>query len=208
MKHTIAAVALSVMFPVCATAQAPSVTPDEALGGAIQVKDVQMLLDAVKNGADVNRKFSLISIIPGYGIWTMEKATPLHQAITMDWYEGVLELLRAGAKPNAGSEATINGYNWKSGCTAKSMDEVSPIVLASLYNNTDIAKVLVIGGADTRGTTNMHFVRKCNVNGAEVKLVMWHLRQNCSEAFKDVLKDGKKAAWAANGLPAQGVKPE
>ena len=49
-----------------------------------------MLLDAVKNGADVNRKFSLICMTPGAGIWTLEKATPLHQAITMDWYEGCL----------------------------------------------------------------------------------------------------------------------
>ena len=67
--------------------------------------------------------------------------------------------------------------------------------------------MLVIAGSDTKGLTNLNFVRKCNVNGVEVKLVMWHLRQNCSEAFKEVLKDGKKSAWAANGLPAPDAKP-
>ncbi|MFZ1691799.1 MAG: hypothetical protein WAT74_01270 [Flavobacteriales bacterium] len=206
MRNTLFTAMLVWMLPIGTNAQT-SVTPDIALGGAIEVKDVQMLLDAIKNGADLNRKFPLLRAIPGYGMWNLEKATPLHYAIMNDWYDGALELLRAGAKPNVDSEATISGYNWKSGCTAKSMDAVSPILLASLYNNIDIAKVLVIAGSDTKGLTNLNFVRKCNVNGVEVKLVMWHLRQNCSEAFKEVLKDGKKSAWAANGLPAPGAKP-
>lgn len=206
MRTTLLTAALVLAFALDASAQT-TVTPDEALGGAIVTKDVTMLLEALKNGADINRKFSMIATTPGYGYWSFEKATPLHYAISLDWYEGVVELLRAGAKPNADAEATVSGYNWKSGCTAKSLDAVSPMMLAALYGNLDIAKVLVIGGADTRGSTNMNFVRKCNVNNVDVKLVMWHLRENCGDAFKQVLKEGKKAPWAANGLPAQGARP-
>lgn len=208
MKTILIAAAFMGMLPMSIHAQATSATPDEALGGAIATKDLSMLLEALKNGADVNRKLPLTARTPNHGAWKFEKATPLHQAISADWYEGVLELLRAGAKPNTAAEAAISGYSWKSGCYAKNIDAATPILLASLYGNTDIAKVLVIGGADVRWSTNLNFMMKCNVNGMDVKFVMWHLRQNCGEAFKEVLQEGKKAPWAANGLPAQGTRPQ
>jgi hypothetical protein len=37
---------------------------------------------------------------------------------------------------------------------------------------------------------------------------MWHMRENGPASMVEIIKDAKKAAWAQNGLPAEGQKPE
>jgi len=180
---------------------------EDPIWGAIITKNVEMLKDAIKNGSDVNQKTKFIFTRFSGSFLTLEKASPLIYAIETNWYEGVLELLRAGAKPNAEAKVT-KLTNFKIGtCTVDSFEtDISPAFLAINLNDLDILKILIIAGADTRGTTVIKFKDKCRTYG-NTKSGMIHLRENASDQAKEILKDGKKAPWAANGLPAEGQRP-
>lgn len=174
---------------------------------AIVLKDLAKLKTAIANKSKLEQDIEFIYVRAGVGTIKFEKGTPLMYAINMDWYEGVLELLRAGAKPNAVRNAEPSGF-YHLGCLAEKIEGITPMYLATLHSNADILKVMIIAGGDTRGSMNVFFSNKCNVNGTNVKMAMWHMRENGPASMVEILKDSKKAAWAQNGLPAEGKKPE
>lgn len=174
---------------------------------AIVLKDLAKLKTAIANNSKLEQDIEFIYVRAGLGTIKFEKGTPLMYAMHMDWYEGVLELLRAGAKPNAVRNAEPSGF-YHLGCLAEKIDGITPMFLATMHANADILKVMIIAGGDTRGSMNVFFSNKCNVNGTNVKMAMWHMRENGPASMVEILKDSKKAPWAQNGLPAEGKKPE
>jgi hypothetical protein len=181
---------------------------EDPIWGAIITKNLEMLKDAIKSGSDVNGKTNFIfTRFPGSFI-TMEKASPLIYAIQNDWYEGTLELLRAGAKPNAEAKVTKLTNFSIGGCQVGAFEtDPSPMFFAVGLNDLDVIKILIIAGADTRGVTVVKFPNACRSYGNQ-KSGMVYLREYAYDQAKEILKDGKKAAWAANGLPEEGQRPQ
>jgi len=195
---------LAIVFSTIATYG--QTTPDQALGGAIFTKNLPMLLEAIKNGADVNAKMPFIAQTPSAGSWNFEKGSPLMYAISVDWYEGVLELLRADAKVHFEADAKTRGFSYQ--CPIDKVEKVTAIFFAKYYGNVNIAKVLIIKGAETRAICNAYYPKgnPCKQNYGQ-KVVMLNLRDDVSEALLAVYKEGKKAEWAKAGLPAEGQTP-
>ena len=173
---------------------------------AIVLKDLTKLKAAIEAKSKLEQDIDFIYVRAGVGTIQFEKGTPLMYAINMDWYEGVLELLRAGAKPNAVRNASPSGF-YHLGCLAEKIEGITPMYLATIHGNADILKIMIIAGGDTRGSMNVFFSNKCNVNGTQLKMAMWHMRENGPATMVEILKDSKKAAWAQNGLPAEGQRP-
>ena len=65
--------------------------------------------------------------------------------------------------------------------------------------NGSLLKIMIIADGDTRGSMNVFYSNKCNVNGTNVKMAMWHMRENGPASMVEIIKDAKKAAWAQNG---------
>lgn len=181
----------------------------DPLQAAIAAKNLILLKEVITNGGKVNQTFEFSAINPKSigGVFTYEKGTPLLYALSFEWYDGVLELLRARAKPNASTKATASGYSLGT-CPVKDFDGISPMHLAVMMGDADLVKVLIISGGETKGFMNVNFKQKCKSVNQEVKFVMWHMRQNSGDTIKELLKEGKKAAWAANGLPTEGQRPQ
>jgi hypothetical protein len=187
-----------------------TIAPDEAMDPlveAIVLKDLTKLKSAIEAKSKLEQDIKFIYVRAGVGTISFEKGTPLMYAIQMDWYEGVLELLRAGAKPNAVRNAEPSGF-YHLGCLAEKIEGITPMYLATLHANADILKIMIIADGDTRGSMNVFYSNKCNVNGTNVKMAMWHMRENGPASMVEIIKDAKKAAWAQNCLPAEGQKPE
>lgn len=178
-----------------------------ALISAIFVKDLAMLKAAIAEKPKLEQDVEFIYTRVGTGNIKFSKGTPLMYAIQMDWYEGVLELLRAGAKPNVIRDAETTSF-YHLGCIAEKIEGITPMYLAAINGNADILKVMIIGGGETRGSMNVFYSNKCNVNGTNVKMAMWHLRENAPASMVEIIKDAKKAAWAQNGLPEEGQRPQ
>ena len=205
MKKTLIGFCLVLLLCIQVTAQ-KEVDPLQA---AIAAKNLTLLKEVISTGGKVNQTFEFSAINPKTigGVFTYEKGTPLLYALSFEWYDGVLELLRAGAKPNASPNATASGYSLGT-CPVKDFDGISPMHLAVMMGDADLVKVLIISGGETKGFMNVNFKQKCKSVNQEVKFIMWHMRQNSTDTIKELLKEGKKAAWAANGLPAEGQRPQ
>jgi ankyrin repeat protein len=205
MKKTLVGFCLVLLVTVQVIAQ-KEVDPLQA---AIAAKNLALLKEVIANGGKVNQTFEFTAINPKSvgGIFTYEKGTPLLYALSFEWYDGVLELLRAGAKPNASTTATASGYSMGT-CPVKDFDGISPMHLAVMMSDIDLVKLLIISGGETKGFMNVNFKQKCKLVNQEIKFVMWHMRQNSTDTIKELLKEGKKAPWAAKGLPAEGQRPQ
>jgi len=205
MKKALIGFCLVVLVSIQVTAQ-KEVDPLQA---AIAAKNLTLLKEVIANGGKVNQTFEFSAINPKSigGVFTYEKGTPLLYALSFEWYDGVLELLRAGAKPNASTNATASGYSLGT-CPVKDFDGISPMHLAVMMGDADLVKVLIISGGETKGFMNVNFKQKCKSVNQEVKFVMWHMRQNSTDTIKELLKEGKKAVWAASGLPTEGQRPQ
>jgi ankyrin repeat protein len=188
---------------ITANNSVPDVDPIQA---ALTVKNMDLLKEALKNGK-VNEKTKTYYQKASVGSFSFEKGTALIYAIHVDWYEGVLELLRAGAKPNVSLDAKTTGFSFGNVCPVSKVEGVTPMYIAVMHGNEDIVKIMIAAGADVRGTMNLTFPNSCRL-AAGGKSAMWHLRENASESVKAILKEGKKASWAANGLPAEGQRPQ
>ncbi len=177
----------------------------DPLQAAIAAKNLTLLKEVIANGGKVNQTFEGYYQKQGVGNFAFSKCTPLVYAMHFDWYEGVLELLRAGAKPNVSFKGTTSGF-YAAGCYVSDVDGITPLMIAAIAANVDIIKVLIIAGAETRGSMNVNFSQKCKYT-SNTKNTMWHLRQEAPDSVKELLKEGKSAPWAANGLPAEGQRP-
>jgi hypothetical protein len=182
-----------------------SVADIDPAQAAIAVKDVSLLKQAIAGGADLNQKFAFRWQQTPSSIIHFEKATLLMYAISMDWYDGVLELLRAGAKSNV----YVKGIN-PTGltfdrCPVKEIAEMSDMMMAVMAGNPDIVKLMVIDGCDTRGTMAVTLPKNCQTASSLGGLM--HMRSVASPEVAELLKVGKKAPWAQNGLPAEGQRP-
>jgi len=178
----------------------------DPLQAAIAAKNLTLLKEVIANGGKVNQTFEFIFTSFPASTLTLEKATPLLYAMDFGWYEGVLELLRAGAKPNAVAKVDkLNNFRIQN-CSVKEIDSLSPIFVAIYLNNIDFLKLLIIAGADTRGMNTVKFSHECRAYGNQKNGIVY-LREYATEQAKELLKAGKKADWAANGLPAEGQRP-
>ncbi|MBI1191560.1 MAG: hypothetical protein GC205_00105 [Bacteroidetes bacterium] len=182
-----------------------SVADIDPAQAAITVKDISLLKQAMAGGTDINQKFAFHWQQSPSTIIHFEKATLLMYAISMDWYEGVLELLRAGAKSNM----YVKGINpiglTFDRCQVKEIAEMSDMMMAVMAGNPDIVKLMVIDGCDTRGTMAVTLPKNCQTAVALGGLM--NMRSLASPEVAELLKEGKKAAWAQNGLPAEGQRP-
>lgn len=170
--------------------------------------------DGLRFGGDM--KFLInISDVLAHSMWADEQffsdgliVKPVHQLPQEnDWYEGVLELLRAGAKPNAGVKVSkITNLKIQNCNVSEIVDELTPLFFAINLNNIDVIKLLVIAGADTRGLNTVKFSHPCRAYSNKKNGIVY-LHENATEDAKEVLKAGKKAPWAVNGLPAEGQRP-
>jgi ankyrin repeat protein len=172
---------------------------------AIFVKDLSLLKQAIANGSDVNQKFAFYWQYKPLTTINFEKGTLLMYAISVDWYEGVLELLRAGAKSNVyvkGIKPTNLEFDR---CQVKEIAEMSDMMMAVMAGNPDIVKLMVIDGADTRGSMAVTLPKNCQT--AQSLGGLMHMRSLASPQILEILKEGKKAEWAKKGLPAEGQRP-
>jgi hypothetical protein len=194
------------------TMQASSPTPaimqsDEidAAQAAIFVKDLALLKQAIANGSDVNQKLAFTWQVSASASIRFEKATLLMYAISVNWYDGVLELLKSGAKSNVYVKG-IKPVNMDfDRCPVKEIAEMSDMMMAVWAGNADIVKLMIIDGCDTRGTMAVELQKNCTASSAPAGLM--NMRSLASEEINAILKEGKKAEWAKNGLPAEGKKP-
>jgi hypothetical protein len=184
----------------------PSSQPDiDPAQAAIFVKDLNMLKQALANGSNVNQKLAFTWQNSPTSTVTFEKATLLMYAISVDWYEGVLELLRAGAKSNVYVKG-IKPVNMDfDRCPIKKIAEMSDMMMAVMAGNPDIVKLLIIEGGDTRGSIAVEMDKNC-ANLVSAGGLM-HMRSVASPEVLEILKAGKKAEWVKNGLPAEGERP-
>jgi|GEM_PF-4382110 len=182
-----------------------SVADIDPAQAAIAVKDLNLLKQAMAGGADINQKFPFRWEYTPSAIIHFEKATLLMYAISVGWYEGVLELLRAGAKSNV----YVKGINpvglTFDRCPVKEIAEMSDMMMAVMAGNPDIVKLMVIDGGDTRGTMAVTLPKNCQTAVSLGGLM--HMRSLASPEVAELLKEGKKAPWAQNGLPAEGQRP-
>lgn len=172
---------------------------------AIFVKDLTLLKQAIANGSDLKQKFAFTWQYQPLTTINFEKGNLLMYAISLGWYEGVLELLRSGAKSNVYVK-DIKPSNWVfDRCQVKKIAEMSDMMMAVMAGHADIVKLLIIDGGDTRGTMAVEFAKNCTNSASASGLV--HLRSMASPEILAILKEGKKAEWAKNGLPAEGKRP-
>ncbi len=206
---------LSFIFTLCfyfvvntsTVVQASSPLKDEIdpAQAAIAVKDLTLLKQAIANGSDLKQKFTFYWQYKPMTMINFEKGTLLMYAISVDWYEGVLELLRAGAKSNVyvkGIKPTNLEFDR---CQVKEIAEMSDMMMAVMAGNPDIVKILIIDGADTRGSMAVTLPKNCQ--SAQATGGLMHMRSLASPQILEILKEGKKAEWAKNGLPAEGQRP-
>jgi hypothetical protein len=172
---------------------------------AIFVKDLTLLKQAITNGSDLKQKFAFTWQYQPLTTITFEKGNLLMYAISLGWYEGVLELLRSGAKSNVYVKGIKPTNLVIDRCQVKEIAEMSDMMMAVMAGNADIVKLLIIDGGDTRGTMAVEFAKNCTEGVSPSGLV--HMRSLASPAILEILKEGKKAEWAKKGLPAEGAKP-
>ena len=172
---------------------------------AIFVKDLTLLKQAIANGSDLKQKFAFTWQYQPMTTITFEKGNLLMYAISVGWYEGVLELLRSGAKSNVYVKGIKPANLVIDRCQVKEIAEMSDMMMAVMAGHADIVKLLIIDGGDTRGTMAVEFAKNCTAGTSPSGLV--HMRSMASPAILEILKEGKKAAWAQNGLPAEGARP-
>ncbi|MFM9985423.1 MAG: hypothetical protein ACKVOK_09355 [Flavobacteriales bacterium] len=171
---------------------------------AIFVKDLTLLKQAIANGSDLKQKFEFSWQYQTSTI-KFEKGNLLMYAISLGWYEGVLELLRSGAKSNVYVKGIKPSNLVIDRCQVKEIAEMSDMMMAVMAGNADIVKLLIIEGGDTRGTMAVEFAKNCTQGTSPAGLV--HMRSLASPEILEILKEGKKAEWAKKGLPAEGSKP-
>ena len=172
---------------------------------AIFVKDLTLLKQAIANGSDLKQKFAFTWQYQPLTTITFEKGNLLMYAISLGWYEGVLELLRSGAKSNVYVKGIKPSNLVIDRCQVKEIAEMSDMMMAVMAGNADIVKLLIIEGGDTRGTMAVEFAKNCTQGTSPAGLV--HMRSLASPEILEILKEGKKAEWAKKGLPAEGSKP-
>lgn len=172
---------------------------------AIAVKDLSLLKQAITNGSDLKQKFAFTWQYQPLTMITFEKGNLLMYAISLGWYDGVLELLRSGAKSNVYVKGIKPTNLVIDRCQVKEIAEMSDMMMAVMAGNADIVKLLIIDGGDTRGSMAVEFAKNCTQGTSPAGLV--HMRSIASPEILEILKEGKKAEWAKNGLPAEGAKP-
>jgi hypothetical protein len=172
---------------------------------AIAVKDLSLLKQAITNGSDLKQKFAFTWQYQPLTMITFEKGNLLMYAISLGWYEGVLELLRSGAKSNVYSKGIKPTNLVIDRCQVKEIAEMSDMMMAVMAGNADIVKLLIIDGGDTRGSMAVEFAKNCTAGTSPSGLV--HMRSIASPEILEILKEGKKSEWAKKGLPAEGARP-
>ncbi|PWA05578.1 ankyrin repeat domain-containing protein [Flavobacterium psychrotolerans] len=176
--------------------------PDEDLIDAIKYKDLAKLEKAIAAGAKVNRDFKQFHMMKIFGSVNIKSCTPLVYAVINDFYDGALELLRNKAKPNEDTKITGGTYG---SCNYDSFKEVTAIYYAIDNQNIPMIKLLIQGGADPYmiavGTMPKGYV--CNGGGMFFGLKRLAKDLNNPEIV-EIIKEGRKAMWAAGGLPPKG----
>lgn len=172
---------------------------------AIAVKNLDLLKQAIAGGSDVNQKFAFIWTVTPYSSIQFEKATLLMYAISVNWYEGVLELIKSGAKTNVYVKGMTPVNIEFDRCTVKKIPEMSDMMMAVMAGNPDIVKLMIIDGCDTRGTIAVELPKNCQTATSTGGLM--NMRAVASPEIQEILKEGKKAEWAKKGLPQEGKRP-
>ena len=199
---TISALSVHAHYPSQEYITKDEIDPAQA---AIFVKDLTLLKQAITNGSDLKQKFAFTWQYQPLTTITFEKGNLLMYAISVGWYEGVLELLRSGIKSNVYVKGIKPSNLVIDRCQVKEIAEMSDMMMAVMAGNADIVKLLIIDGGDTRGTMAVEFAKNCTAGASPSGLV--HMRSLASSEILEILKEGKKAEWAKKGLPAEGAKP-